>query len=152
LSYPLTGVKIDEAVTRTSPGSYALGYLERGTFVVFYLGRSDSDVNTRLHSWVGVDSSSTRYCLSGKAAYKTRRRHSLPLPTPALAPVGVLMDSAYTHFEFNSSPSGRAAFEGKCRAYHDFGGNYGSLDNERHPLPPEGVPWMCPAHGHPHLS
>jgi hypothetical protein len=147
VSCPLTDKKVDEAVTRTSPGSYALGYLDGEAFVVFYVGRSDADVNARLHSWVGVDGRSTRYCPPGKAAYKARCRHSLPLPAPAVGPAGVA-DCAYTHFEFSYAPSVRAAFEGECRAYHDFGGDYGSLDNERHPLPPDGVVWTCPEHGH----
>src|SRR5690606_3113785 len=33
-SYPLTDEAIDEALTRTSPGNYALGYLDEGTFLV----------------------------------------------------------------------------------------------------------------------
>src|SRR5512138_2635563 len=41
--YPLTDDAIDETLTRTSPGNYALGYLDGETFRVFYVGRSDSD-------------------------------------------------------------------------------------------------------------
>jgi hypothetical protein len=149
VSRRLTDKNIDEAVGRTSPGSYALGYLDGGTFVVFYVGRSDSDVNARLHSWIGVDGGSPRSWPSARAAYGTRHRRSLPLPTPALSSVGVVADSGYTHFEFSYAPSAKAAFEGECCTYHDFGGSYGSLDNKRHPAPPEGVSWMCPAHGSP---
>jgi hypothetical protein len=148
--YPLTDEKIDEEVTRTEPGNYALGYLDGGTFVVFYVGRSDSDVNARLHSWVGVDGPSTRYCSSAKAAYGPgRRRFPSPLDAPALHPVGIVVDGRYTHFEFGYAPSAEAAFENECRNYHDFGGSYG-LDNEQHPAPPEGYSWGCPLYGHHH--
>jgi hypothetical protein len=45
---------IDREVTRTSPGNYALGRKnEKGTFLVDYVGRADSDVKARLKSWVG---------------------------------------------------------------------------------------------------
>jgi hypothetical protein len=43
-SYPLTHEVIDEVLTRKSPGNYTLGYMDGTTFVVFYVGRSDSDV------------------------------------------------------------------------------------------------------------
>jgi hypothetical protein len=52
-SYPLNGRAIDEALTRTSAGNYALGYMDGDSFSVFYVGRSDSDVRGRLHEWVG---------------------------------------------------------------------------------------------------
>ena len=61
--------------------------------------------------------------------------------------MGVVLDCGYSHFEFSYATSAKAAFEGECRAYHGFGGSYGSLDNERHPTPPEGVSWECPTHG-----
>lgn len=116
MSHALTDVKIDEAVRLTSPGSFALGYLESGAFI---------------------------------ASYATHPSCSA-IPAPALGPVGVVRDSGYTHFEFSYAPSRKAAFDGECRAYHDFGGSYGSLDNEQHPAPPEGVPWMCSAPDHRH--
>jgi len=50
-SYPLDRDVIDELITRTSPGNYALGYMDRDGFNVFYVGRSDSDVRRRLHEW-----------------------------------------------------------------------------------------------------
>jgi hypothetical protein len=154
VSHSLAIAEIDRAVGRTSPGCYVLGYLDAGTFVGSYVGRSDSDVNARLHSWIGVDGGSSRYSPASKAAYRTRNRCCLPLPTPSLGAVGVLRDGGYTHFEFRYSSSAQTAFEGECRAYHDFGGSYGSLDNKRHPMPPEGVSWMCPAPGnhHPYCS
>lgn len=147
MSYPLTEDKINEVVTQTSPGSYALGYMDGQSFMVFYVGRSDSDVNAGLRGWVGVEGGSGRYGPSTKAAFGTRRRHSSRFDTPALASAGIAADGGYTHFEFCYSPSAESAFEGECCAYHDFGGTYGSLDNRRHPEPPEGVPWMCPVDG-----
>ena len=147
--HPLDEAKIDEAVSRVSPGNYALGYVDDGTFVASYVGRSDSDVNDRLHSWIGVDGRSTRYGPSAKAAYGSRRRHSIPLGTPALRPVGVVVDGRYTYFRFSYAASAQAAFDKECCNYHDFGGSYG-LDNERHPAPSEGESWKCPMHGHHH--
>ena len=65
---------IDKKVTRTSPGNYALGKKnEEGTYLVGYVGRSDTDVRARLKSWVGK----TRrplfkfsYATSAKAAFE----------------------------------------------------------------------------------
>lgn len=52
--FPLTEDSIDNEVTRTSPGAYALGYLnDNRTFIVSYVGRSDDDLNGRLKKWVG---------------------------------------------------------------------------------------------------
>lgn len=52
--YNLTAAGVDAAITRTSPGAYALGRVgEDGTFYVSRVGRSDSDVNARLKSQVG---------------------------------------------------------------------------------------------------
>jgi hypothetical protein len=53
-AYPLNDEVIDEMVSRTSPGNYALGYMDGATFVVHYVGRSDSDVKRCLHEWVGA--------------------------------------------------------------------------------------------------
>ena len=124
--YPINEAEIDEKVTRVSPGNYALGYLDDGTFVVFYVGR--------LHSWIGVDSKPTRYGPSAKTAYRSRPRHSRPLGNPALRPIGVVVDSRYTHFRFSYAVSAQAAFDKECCNYHDFGESY-DLDNERHPAP-----------------
>ena len=53
--YKLSTERIDEIVTKKSPGVYVL---ERGidpdSFVVNYVGRSDDDVNDRLKKWVGI--------------------------------------------------------------------------------------------------
>jgi hypothetical protein len=141
--HPLTDEKIDEEVTGDTPGNYALGYLDGGTFVVFYVGRSDSDLNGCLHDWVRAESRFTRYAPAAQAAYGSRRRHPLPSGTPALRPVGVVVNGRYTHFKFSYARSAEEAFEKQCRNYHDFGGSYG-LDNERHPVAGEGVSWRCP--------
>ncbi len=46
--------KVDEVVTRTSAGNYALGYVnDENAFIVQYVGRADIDVNTRLKQHVG---------------------------------------------------------------------------------------------------
>ena len=72
--YKLDKQTIDQQVARTSPGNYALGKKnDKGTFLVGYVGRSDSDVNARLKSWVGE---TTRplfkysYAGSAKAAFE----------------------------------------------------------------------------------
>jgi hypothetical protein len=147
--YPLDEAKIDEEVTRVSPGNYALGYVGDGRFVASYVGRSDSDVNDRLHSWTGVYTTSTSYGPSARASHVSRHRNYIPLRTPALRPVGVVVDGRYTHFRFSYAASPQEAFEKECCNYHDFGGSYG-LDNERHPAPSEGESWKCPMHGHHH--
>jgi hypothetical protein len=46
--YDLTSTGINNNVTRKSPGAYALGKTENGTFYVHYVGRSDDDVAGRL--------------------------------------------------------------------------------------------------------
>lgn len=52
--YDLTTEKINEIVTNTSAGNYALGYLNKeNTFIVEYVGRSDSNLNTRLLQHIG---------------------------------------------------------------------------------------------------
>jgi len=51
--YPLSNSKIDSVVTKTSAGAYALGKTQDSTFHISYVGRSDDDINGRLHDWVG---------------------------------------------------------------------------------------------------
>lgn len=49
----LTSEKIDEEVTEISPGTYVLGHLnDEDVFIVKYVGRSDEDLNDRLHDWI----------------------------------------------------------------------------------------------------
>jgi hypothetical protein len=143
-SYPLSDDGIDEVLTQTSPGNYALGYMEDGTFVVFYVGRADSDVRQRLHEWVGMPSRYDRYVPAGKAAWTSRQRGLMPLGAPALGHVGVA-DTSYTRFAYSYAPSAEAAFEKQCRNYWDFGGRH-ALDNEGPPAqtPPSSAEY--PAH------
>ncbi len=133
-SYPLTDEAIDETLTRTSPGNYALGYMDGSTFVVFYVGRSDSDVRRRLHAWVGAPSRYERYAPPTQAAWGVRHGGVLPLDAPALARVGAAVDSSYTRFAYSYAPSAEAAFREECRNYDDFGGSHG-LDNAARPIP-----------------
>lgn len=52
--YKLDSETMDEKVTRTSAGNYALGRKnEKGVFLVGYMGCADSDVGARLKSWIG---------------------------------------------------------------------------------------------------
>ena len=50
-SYLLTKGTIDEKVKRERIGNYALGYTRDSTFIVRYVGRSDTDINLRLKDW-----------------------------------------------------------------------------------------------------
>jgi hypothetical protein len=72
--YPLVQKAIDEIVSRTSPGNYALGKTNtEGKFVPNYVGRSDDDVNGRLKQWVGVSPYPLfkySYATSAKAAFE----------------------------------------------------------------------------------
>ena len=145
----LTHQTIDEQVGRVSAGTYALGFVVDGAFVPFLVGRSDSDVNGRLHAWVGVDGHYTRFGPVAKAAYGSRRLRSSPLGTPALVPVGMGVNAEYTHFEFGYAPSADAAFLTECERYHELGGS-SVLDNQRHPAPPQRAAGTCPVHTHPH--
>jgi hypothetical protein len=144
-SYPLTHERIDEMVTVKSPGTCVLGYLDGSTFNVFYVGRSDSDVNQHLHDWVGTPGRYKRHAPSTRAAFGVRRGRVLPLGTPTLERVGACLDSGYTRFAFRYAISANAAFETECRTYHDLGGS-DRLDNERHPVPPSGSSCKCPMH------
>jgi hypothetical protein len=62
--YDLTTQKIDEIITQTSAGNYALGYVSDSTFYVKYVGRSDDDVNERLKKWVGKKSKYKKFKIS----------------------------------------------------------------------------------------
>jgi hypothetical protein len=133
-SYPLDDEAIDAMVSRTSPGNYALGFMDGTTFMVFYVGRSDCDVRGRLHEWVGAPSRYESHGPSSHAAWGCRHRKPFPQDAPALARVGIAVDSSYTRFAFSYAASPQAAFEKECRNYHDFGAS-GALDNEAPPVP-----------------
>ena len=71
--YPLTRDKIDEVITKTSAGNYALGYVnEEKTFIVQYVGRADADVASRLKQHVGEKYKRFKYsyATSPKAAFE----------------------------------------------------------------------------------
>ena len=131
-SYPLSDEAIDEALTRTSPGNYALGYMDGDTFDVFYVGRSDSDVRQRLHEWVGMPSRYENYASPAKAPWGAHRRGQLPVDTPALARVGNA-ESSYTHFAYSYARSAEDAYAKEWRNYDAFLGSHG-LDNETQPV------------------
>ena len=135
-SFPLTAEAIDGELGQTSAGNYALGYMDRGTFVVFYVGRSDSDVKRRLHDWVGAASHFEAYAPSGRASWGVHRRGTLPLNAPTLARVGN-GDSSYTRFAYSYAPSAEAAYAKEWRNYDGFGGRQ-RLDNATDPVAPAG--------------
>lgn len=131
--FALTDEAIRRELTRRSPGNYALGYTVGGSFKVFYVGRSSSDLKARLHEWVGMPSRYERYAGASKAAWALRRSggaHGVP-QTPAFGQV-VRGESNYTCFAFSYAPSAAAAFEKESRNYDEFGG-CGGLDNETRP-------------------
>lgn len=137
-SFPLEDATIDEVVSRTSPGNYALGYMDAGTFLVFYVGRSASDVRRRLHDWVGAPSRYERFAPATRAPWGAQRRGAFPLEAPASDRVGIAVDSGYTRFAYSYAASAKAAFDEECRNFDDFGGS-GGLDNAAPPRPDRGV-------------
>lgn len=54
-SYPLSSESIDTVVKGCGAGAYALGYNNEdgSSFNIQRIGRSDTDLNARLHSYVG---------------------------------------------------------------------------------------------------
>ena len=52
-SFPLSSYSINEHVRGYGPGAYLLGYISGSNFYVQRVGRSDSDLNSRLHDYVG---------------------------------------------------------------------------------------------------
>lgn len=129
-SYPLDDDSIDETLTRRSPGNYALGYFDGETFVVFYVGRSDSDVRATLHGWVGKPSAKDRYASAARAPWDVRSTGPR-VGAPAVGPVRS-GEGWYTRFAYSYAPSAEAAFEKECRNYETFGGS-ARLDNETPP-------------------
>ncbi len=130
-SYPLSDNAIDEALTRTSPGNYALGYMDGDTFQVFYVGRSDSDVRHRLHEWVGIPSRPDNHASPAKASWAVHRRGQFPVDVPALGRVGSA-ENSYTRFAYSYAQSPEEAYAKEWRNYDAFGGRHG-LDNEAQP-------------------
>ena len=73
--FPLTANGINDNVISTSAGAYALGRSEDGMFYIDYVGRSDSDVNDRLHDHVGENPQfKYEYYSSSKAAFEKECR------------------------------------------------------------------------------
>ncbi len=69
--FNLTSREIDSQVTKTSPGNYALGRVSENKFYVYYVGRSDTDLNGRLKDWVDeYDMFRFSYAKSPKAAFE----------------------------------------------------------------------------------
>jgi hypothetical protein len=131
-AYRLSDEAIDEALLRTSPGNYALGYLDGDTFDVFYVGRSDSDLRQRLHQWVGMPSRYESYASPEKASWGVHRRGQLPVDAPAFARVESA-ESCYTHFAYSYASSADEAYAKEWRNYDAFGGRRG-LDNRAEPI------------------
>jgi hypothetical protein len=130
-SFPLQHAAIDDIVTRCSPGNFALGYADGPTFLVFYVGRSDTDVRARLHSWVG---------LASPCAGTSRARGGPGLVRPNWSPSGAALSArladaatAYTRFAYSYAESAADAFAEQLRNYDDFGGSR-ELDNGEPPV------------------
>jgi hypothetical protein len=71
--YAFTSAKIDEVVTKTSAGNYALGYTEDdGKFIVQYVGRSDTNLNQELKAKLSDQYKKFKYnyATSPKAAFE----------------------------------------------------------------------------------
>jgi hypothetical protein len=51
--HPLNATTLDVHVRGVGPGAYALGYVENNTFYIQRIGRSDTDLNARLHDYEG---------------------------------------------------------------------------------------------------
>jgi hypothetical protein len=133
-SYPLADDVIDDVIKRSSPGNYALGYMDGDRFSVFYVGRSDSDVRRRLHQWVGMPGRYDKYAAPAKASWGMQQRTRFPVDAPALARVGNEA-SAYTRFAYSYAESVMEAYAKEWRNYQSFGGRHG-LDNDHEPRSP----------------
>jgi hypothetical protein len=95
--YRLNESTVEEKVTESAPGNFALGDIANdGAVKVEYIGRSDSDINAALKSWVpkiDVDRLfKFSYATSAQAAYEREcvhyhdfrppGRHVHPVPPP----------------------------------------------------------------------
>lgn len=66
--YELTHEKIEEVITKASPGVYQLGSIFQDSFFLRYISRADSDLARSLKSWVGCERySHFRFCCSASA-------------------------------------------------------------------------------------
>ena len=130
--YPLSDRAIDEVLMRTSPGNFALRFMDGDSFSVFFVGRSDYDVEECLHERVGMPSHSESFSSNAKASWAVHHRGPVPLDVPRNGCVGNA-DSPYTHFAYSYSGSSIAAFAKECRNFEDFGGCW-ALDNQTEPV------------------
>lgn len=76
--FPLTNESIDKRVLKDSIGNYSLGYTKDadGSFIVKYVGRSDTDLNARLKTHVGkYPDFKFSYSTSAKEAYAKELRN-----------------------------------------------------------------------------
>lgn len=61
---------IDNLINAKSPGNFALGHIEGKAFIVKYIGRSDSNLNNQLKTYIGrYPNFKWSYASSVKAAY-----------------------------------------------------------------------------------
>jgi hypothetical protein len=130
-AYRLSEETIDERLRQTSPGNYALGYMDGDTFIVFYVGRSDCDLRQRLHAWVGMPSRYGSYASPANTSWEVHRRGQIPVGTPSLARVENA-ECAYTHFAYSYACSAEEAYAKEWRNYDAFGGPH-RLDNASEP-------------------
>lgn len=113
-SYELLEEIINQIIEPNRIGNYAYGYLnDNGSFIVKYVGRSDSDLRSRI-----------KHGLQDRLKYDNCKK--------------------YERFKFSYASSVKEAYDKECRNYHDFGGDEGLLNNERHPDKPEGMNYKCP--------
>jgi hypothetical protein len=69
--FDLSVAEIGRQITKTQAGNYALGKMDGTTFIVKYVGRSDSDVAARLKQHVGKYLKfKFSYATSPKAAFE----------------------------------------------------------------------------------
>jgi len=80
-AYDFNSSEIDRVVTKTSFGNYALGHLEKlgegETFIVEYVGRSDTDINKELKARLSLKYSKFKfsYATSPKDAFEKECRN-----------------------------------------------------------------------------
>lgn len=69
--------EINNEITKTSPGNYALGYMKDNKFIVKYVGRADSDLNNRIkaHLGKGYKHFKYSYATSAKVAFEKECRN-----------------------------------------------------------------------------
>lgn len=70
--FPLTGPGVLSAISGYSAGAYALGRTANGSFEILYIGRSDTDVASRLQQHVSTPHPQFKfdYFPSPKAAFE----------------------------------------------------------------------------------